>query len=314
MKILAITPDRKRDYTAELTIEGLRDLGCEIVASDPGNGISIASSEDSILQERNADFVISFFGKVRDNRSPRYHLLKELREKYRHVHVDGSEWTFTGYPEQNQVSESLRVAARRRGNPWINEDMFDNCDAYFKRECYPQDVARGILPLPFSLSRRHMLETKEKDIDVMCVFGHTTTGLRSTAMRVCEKLKKETSYRIVVGSSLGPEEYRDVLSRSRIVIDAWGGGDTCDRFYEAMGAEACCLYQAYNVVVENPFEDNVNAVSYKDESSFEDNLMRLLSSKQESLRIGREGRRHAMQHHTTRHRAEKIIEKAMSIQ
>lgn len=309
MKLIAITPDKKRDYTTELTLEGLRDLGCDVVASNSGNGIEKCASDETILNTKDAHGVLSFFGKVRDNNPPKYYLLRHLKDRYKIAHIDGSEWTSTGYPNKNQLSLSLENPLMRRGQPWLNEEMMLLSDFYFKRECYPEDLSRGIIPLPFCLSKRHLIERKDKDIDVMCVFGHLTTGLRSLAFKVCHQLREKTNYRIVVTDKLRYETYTDVLSRSRIVIDAWGGGDNCDRFYEAVGANACCLYQKYNVVVENPFKDFETAVSYWDEESFIDRLQSLLSSKDLCYKIANNGIQHAKEHHTASIRAKRILDK-----
>jgi len=307
MKIIAITPDRKRDYTTELTLEGLRDLGCNVIVSDAGNGIEEAASEESILETHDADAVIAFFGKVRGNRPPKYHLLDDLKKRYKTAYIDGSEWTCTGYPSEGQMSDSLSKPERRRGHPWINQHMKDITDFYYKRECYPQDLEEGIIPLPFCLSSRHISETVNKDIDVMCVFGHSLTGMRREVVQECMNLRSKTSYNIVIADNLDSLTYRSVLSRSKIVIDAWGGGDTCDRFFEAIGSGACCLYQRYNVVVENPFSDFENAVSYWDTSTLIDRLSMLLSSPEISRLIGENGKHHAMKYHTAAIRAQKIL-------
>ena len=37
MKIIAITPDRKTDTIARMTIQGLHDLKCNVIATSMGN-------------------------------------------------------------------------------------------------------------------------------------------------------------------------------------------------------------------------------------------------------------------------------------
>jgi len=308
MKIIAITPDRKRDYTTEQTLEGLKQLGCEIMASDVGNGIQKAYAEEQLLNEKNVDAVIAFFGKVRDNRQPKYHIAKLLKDRLPIIYVDGSEWTCTGYPTKDQLKDSLVDPAKRRGTPWLNHEMLTLANFYFKRECYTEDLRKGIKPHPFCLTQRHLIQSDEKDVDLMCVFGQTTTGLRKEVMQICMKLKQETNFNIVVQENVEPNEYRQLLARSRIIVDAWGGGDTCDRFYEAVGAGACCLYQRYNIVQENPYEDFQSAVEYWDPASFLERVSLLLNSKQLCLRIGDRGKQHALSYHTSEYRARKILQ------
>jgi len=306
VKIIAITPNKKRDYTTELIIEGFNELGVEIIASDLGNGINKTFSDQEIISINDADFVVAFFGKVRDNDPPKHYLIDRLKNKFKTAYVDGSEWTYTGYQNKNQMLDSLTNPALRRGEPWINEEMFSKCDVYFKRECYDQDAQRGIIPLPFGLMNRH-LSDNNKDIDVMCVFGQHMTGLRKEVTEYC--LKINSKYKVVVAKDLNPEIYKQVLSRSRIVIDAWGGGDNCDRFWEAIGSGACCLYQNYNVIIENEFVDLQHAVSYNSIDSFIKNLHLLLESKELTNIIGKSGKIHGMSHHTSIMRAKRIIEK-----
>jgi len=309
MKIIAITPNLKRDYTTEMILEGLIDLDVEIIASDSGNGITRSHSDHEILKINDANFVLAFFGKINGNKSPRYHLLNDLKKKYQIGYVDGSEWTFTGHKNKNQDIESLNDYKKRRGEPWIHESMFGLSKKYFKRECYPEDATRGIIPLPFCLSKRHILQdVHEKDIDLMCVFGHTQTGLRKQLMEYCQDLKSKTNYKIVVSDRLDHAEYLNNLKRSRIVIDSWGGGDNCDRFYEAIGAKACCLYQAYNTIIENPFIDNEHAISFENIEMFSNRLENLLTSKEKTKTIGEKGYEHALKYHTSIVRAKTIIE------
>lgn len=309
MKIIAITPNKKRDYTTEMVLEGFFELGVEVAATDVGNGINHALSDDEILSIKDADFVVAFFGKVNGNLPPRYYLLNHLRKKFSIAYVDGSEWTCTGHRNKNQEIESIKNPRLRRGEPWVFEEMFKVSKAYFKRECYPEDRDKGIIPLPFCLSKRHILNDNKKDVDVMCVFGQQFTGLRKELMQYCENLRNRTNYKIVVSNSLNASDYVDVLSRSKIVIDAWGGGDNCDRFYEAIGAKSCCLYQQYNVVVENPFVDFEHAVSFNDMESFDNNLRLLLNDERKTKKIGNSGFIHATKHHSSIVRAKKIVEK-----
>lgn len=308
MKIIAITPDRKRDYTTEQTLEGLKELGCEILATDIGNGIENSFTDEQLLSRNDIDGVVAFFGKVRDNRPPRHYLAKILKDKFPLIYVDGSEWTCTGYPQKDQMKDSLSDAKKRRGEPWLHGEMLSIAKHYFKRECYPEDLKNNVIPHPFCLTKRHLMHSPNKDIDLMCVFGQTSTGMRQRVMDLCQSLKQQTNFKIVVESNLNSEQYREVVGRSRIIIDAWGGGDTCDRFYEAVGAGACCLYQKYNVVVQNPFEDMYSAVEYWDEKSFVDRVKLLLNSSDLCLRIGERGKQHALSYHTSQVRARKILQ------
>jgi hypothetical protein len=316
MRIACITPDNKRDYLVETILEGLVDLHVDLVVSDPGNGVTnYRMSDDAFVQEANAcDAVLAFFGKVRGNSPPRHHLLDLVKlPRERKAYIDGSEWSYTGWEHKSQAEASRSISPLfRKGEPWLNESMLEKCGHYFKRECYPIDVECGITPLPFALCKRHVLDDgAPRDIDVFCSFGHTKTGLRQEAIEVIEHFQKtldpSLGIRVVTKSGMSQKEYINTLWRSRIVIDAWGGGDTTDRFWEGVGAKACILYQRHQVVTPNPFVDFEHAVSWETPSELSNSLHRLVYSADEAETIGSQGFEHALRFHTARHRAEEIL-------
>ena len=312
MKIACITPDNKRDYTCEQILEGFASLGHQLIVSDPGNGINnFAMSDVEFLDaSKDADLLLIFFGKQRGNRSPRRYLANELGlPKEKIFYICGSEWSCTGWESGDQATASLSDPSRRRGEPWIDEEMFQKCGKYFKRECYPQDLIRGIIPLPFAMAKRHIMTNPiNKDIDIFCSFGHTKTGMRREAIEVVQNFKKKVeqykNLNIVVKNGMSQEEYTNTLKRSRIVIDAFGGGDTNDRFWEGVGAQACVLYQRYNIVFPNPFEDWKQAVSWSNVSELA-NCIERLAYGTEANQIGIRGFNHALQYHTVELRAKK---------
>lgn len=319
MKIACITPQNKRDYLCEMLLEGFNQLGHELIISDPGNGFCDASmsANDFVSAANKSDLVVSFFGKVRNNAPPRHYLLPQIHQpRERKVFCDGSEWSATGWEAPHQASNSLVDPSQRRGDPWLDAKMLEQCGFYFKRECYTQDVEKGIIPLPFALVERHVLEfpqsyvdVGEKDIDVFCSFGHTKTGMRKEAIAIAETLKQDGKLNVVVKSGMPQEEYQDALRRARVVIDAWGGGDTTDRFWEGVGAQACVVYQRHNVVTPNPFIDWEHAVSWSTEKELNLAIHKLMYDGQSPEKIGRKGLEHALRYHTAKHRAQLILNK-----
>lgn len=318
MKIACITPDSKHDYLVSTVLEGLIELDVDLVVSDPGNGIveKALTDDEFVAQASGCDGVIAFFGKVRDNRPPRWHLLDRLNlPRERMIYVDGSEWSATGWEAAGQAKASLTDPTARRGTPWINSEMLQKCGHYFKRETYPEDLALGVRPLPFALRKHHILDVTlqdlwdgKKDVDVFCSFGHVKTGLRKEAIDVVTRFRDQMAGRanIIVRNDLPRDNYLDVLARSRVVIDCWGGGDTCDRFWEAIGAKAVVLYQQYNVILPNPFAEWEQAVSFTTPSDLSAKLHRLVYGGNAET-IGVQGFAHALRFHTARHRAEEIV-------
>lgn len=321
MKIACVTPDGKFDYLCATVLEGLTDLGHELVVSDPGNGVVKHAMNDGDFKAiaRDADLLLLFFGKVRGNRPPRHYFLDELGfPKERVGYVDGGEWRFDGWHTKEQEEASLLDPSRRRGEPWLDEGMFQRCGHYFKRECYKQDVERGVIPLPFAMRKKHVvdfpqgyIDVGEKDIDVFCSFGQARTGMRKEAIAACEHLRdthnKEWPLNVVVRHDLSPEEYKDHLRRARVVVDAWGGGDCCDRFWEGVGAKACVLHQRYNIEFPDPFVDWDTAVGFSTVEELSNNLHRLAYNNSEAEAIGQRGFKHALERHTAEDRAQRII-------
>lgn len=313
MIISAITPDQKTDYLAQLVLEGFRRRGDTIYVSDPGNGIDQRTSEqDFVSAARGSDLILVFSAKIKGNRAPKYHLLNDdqiLNSPAKIAYIDGSEWTYTGCELPTQAADSLLDPEKRRGDPWINESMFSRVHKYFKRETYEQDYDRGIVPLLFGFSLdRHDLPEKQKDVDLFCSFGNTRTGLRKDLIDACSKLQKDfPSKNIVIGSGYDHSTFSDLMARSRIVVDAWGAGDCCDRFWEAMGARATCLYQRYNIEFPKKPSEWCHAVSFTDIGEFLEKAKFLMENPDLTKKIGLAGREHALEFHTSVHRAETII-------
>jgi len=315
MKIACITPDNKRDYLCEMVLEGLSELGHQLVVSDPGNGFCKHSLIDGSFREelKSSDLLLCFFGKVRGNRPPRRYFVADSDfPRDRTVYIDGSEWSATGWESGDQTAASLTNPSRRRGEPWLDEEMLKRCGHYFKRETYAQDLARDVVPFPFAMCDRHVVMTGEKDIDVLCSLGHTKTGMRKEAIEVVQNFRDTTDashkLNIVVRSDLSSSEYKDHLRRARIVVDAWGGGDTCDRFWEAVGARACVLYQRYNVEFPHPFLDFEHAVSWSTPDELSKSIHHLVFNDANPELIGERGLEHAMCYHTAKNRAQQILD------
>ncbi len=313
-KVVAITPDRKHDYLVATVIEGLQLLKCEIVASDIGNGIDKAWSDDDVVKEaQDADHVIVFFGKVRGNNPPKRYLLDKINARHKVAYVDGSEWTCTAWPEQGQVTAAKIDPKRRRGNPWLDAEMLTKARWYFKRECYLEDVTKGIIPLPFATMKRDIKDTRQtRDIDVLCSFGQLNDGLRAEAVQLCKQLAVEMpDRRFCFNSGMDRATYEDVLARSRIVIDAWGGGDCCARIWEALGVGACVLRQKYNITIPNDFQNGISIVDFRDPIELDRHLRDMLMPENDHLieKVGAAGRVHALQYHTSLSRAIYLLEK-----
>jgi len=334
MRVALITPDRLYHPFVAMIVEGLRAHGHEFFASDPGNGLKpeevLEYEPGWLLTAESADAVLVFFGKEGSlaagppaSRKPKWHLIEQMAsgiDPARLAYLDYSEMTATGRDNPGQV-EAMRADPRlRRGEPWFNEWALAQCGYYFKREHYAADgfhrlsAQHGgteIRALGFGLLAGYVqpLPRQGKDWDLFCCFGHTLTGLRKEVVEECKRLRAvHRGRKIVVKERLSAHEYRQCLARSKIVVDAWGHGDHCYRLWEAVGAQACVLYQRYQVMTgEQWFEEGEEAASYATVKEFRDKAEALLELPRQTLDIGLRGYKKALGHHTGKTRVEQIF-------
>ena len=321
MKIVAITPDRKYDGIASCVIEGLLEKGVKIIASDPGNGIEKGHTDREILNHaKSADYIFSFWGKVRGNNPPRHYLLDQISRKEVSVYIDGSEWTCTGYNDDQekvyapwskksvnrQVYDAKFNPQRLQGSPWINFDMLQRCNWYFKRECYRDDLELGIVPLPFSGKKEYIIEENAvKDIDVFCSFGQNMTGLRSEVEDYCRQISNKNV--IVLESPVSKKEYENYISRSKIVVSAWGGGQHCFREWESLGARACTFVQRHTVEFPDKPVDGYHWVEYSNMQEFDQKMKFYLNNAEDCVRIAENGFNFLSSKHMPVNRVEYIL-------
>ena len=312
MKILAITPFKKLDYLAETVIEGIYKNGIELKCTCPGNGVKpedILPPNQYFQYAKQADYIFAIWGKKRGAYPGiDYSLVKKLNYPNKTVYIDGSEWTFTGQPEPGQVSEAKHNPYRRKASDWINTDMLNYCKWYFKRECYPEDTKLGIIPLLFgAVDRYYSNKSLKKDIDVFCAYGQINDGLRRETKMVCKELASE-GYNVIIGGNYDYETYKNILTRSYLSIDAWGGGDCCARLWEIFANKSCAVSQKYNILFPNNFTDGKNYVEYNTISEFEEKIRYYLQNKEQSIEIGMRGYQHLINYHTAKNRVKYILE------
>lgn len=263
MLITCITPDNKLDYLAEMTLEGLVERGHKLVCSSNGNGQKGVT--DDIMREaiKVSDFTICFFGKVHVNvnKHPKRYLLDVKKRPI--FYVDGSEWTYTGHKNPGQLQRAQTNNSSYKEEPWLDPQMLRVADVYLKRECYPDDIQKNIIPFPFALQSRHVLNVDcEKDIDVLCSFGQEQTGLRKEITIALRDLSDKSPNLKIITGVFPAKEYVTLLKRSRYIVDAWGGGNTCDRFFDIIGAGAIPISQRPQVIIPHEYTDKENILFY----------------------------------------------------
>ena len=326
MKIVAITPDKKLDCVCCPIIEGMNDSGIEVIATDLGNSVIKSYSDEQVLEHaKNADYIFAFFGKVRGNNSPKYHLLQTINRPESSVYIDGSEWTATGYPDgksiieapwgrvNSQVYEAKINSKRCKGEPWINKSMKDFCKWYFKRECYPEDKENGIIPLNIGCQNKFFGNYNlNKDIDIFCSFGQLNNGFRYEIQNFCYDLKSR-GYNVVIKNGLDYQDYLQHINRSFISISSWGAGNSCMRMWENMANSSCTFAQRTEILFPNKPQDAVDYVEYSNMKEFEEKIYHYLNNKNKCVEIGRNGLNFVKKYHNGKARFNYIIENVMGI-
>lgn len=309
MKIIAIMPDIKYDYLAHAVIEGLQKINATIFATSRMKGVKgiPVYSDDQIINEaKTADYILVIWGK-----SPgKYYLLDEINRPEVTAYIDGSEWTYTGYPnpKPGQASEAKYNYSRRRGEPWINKEMLTKAKWYFKRECYQRDIDEyGCIPFPFAiLGEYYTHKPKTNQYDIFCAFGQVYTGLRAEVEQACIELGKE-GYKVMVGRNFSRNAYFDYMSKSLICVDALGGGDCNARRWEILASKSCLFSEQYNIVIPRDFTNEENIVNYKTLDEFKEKILYYIENKREAIKIGELGYDHAMKYHTSKKRIEYLF-------
>ena len=332
MKIIAITPDRKTDTIARMTIQGLHDLKCNVIATSMGNFVKKEYSDEEIISHsKDADFIFVIWGKVKGNKPPKYYLVDQINMPEKTVYIDGSEWTSTGYANKERLIYSpwsLRNIEYQKyqaklnpsyckGTPWINKEMYHKASWYFKRECYQEDIENlGLYPYNVGCINEYFTESidyENKDIDVLWSFGHVDTGLRYETVAVCEKLKFEGYNVKFVGGGIpnapkvSKKEYDEYISRSLIGISAWGAGNSCMRLFEIAAAGTCCMAQKTQIEFISKPKDMIDYIEYSSISEFEEKIRHLLKNKDLAKNIGKTGKAFMKKYHTPAARVQYIF-------
>ena len=97
-------------------------------------------------------------------------------------------------------------------------------------------------------------------------------------------------------------------ARSRISIDAWGAGDCNARLWEIVANKSLLLYQKYNILFPNKFQNNKHAGEFSTMEEFKSLFRHYLKEKEESINVANNGYKHLMDFHTAEKRVEKLID------
>jgi len=311
MKIIGIFPNGTKDTMARLISDGFDNKpNINLVKYDYSNK---SYSEEEILEHsKDCDYIFVFWCKYQYDfvdRDYTHNLLDKINRPEVVVYVDGSEYNCTGFPNpRNQAELSKKDPSLCKGEPWVDEKMYERCRWYFKRETYEEDLVRDkIVPLlvggESSYFQAEDSSLTEKEYDIFCSFGHTWTGLRGEVQELCQKLKSE-GFNTIIGSGFPYNIYIYNIIQSYISVSSWGAGNSCRRMWEIMSNKTCCFVQKKQILFPNIFEDGVSYVEYSTPEEFEEKARYYLKNKDKCIEIGRNGHLHMKKYHTGERRLE----------
>ena len=295
MRILCIPPNQKHDFLVSSVVEGLKQIEeVELYCTDTGNGcINIITDQQFTELLPSADYVFVLHGK----RPGKYRLLEQIEDWSRVVFIDGSEWSINYYPPFNKSN-------------FLKEEFLSKGCHYFKRECYPEYLDRGVKPLPFAAMPNDFANrTVDKDIDVLCGFGNipglpdvNQTSWRSIAIQACNELKAE-GYSIITHKV---PNYLDHVSRSWITIDAWGGGEINSRTFQIPANRSFGLCKGYEVIIPN-YTPGQHYDEWNSPEELKEKIRNYLADKEKLSYLIDQAYENTMQYHTAKARVKYIL-------
>lgn len=330
MKIIVIVP-RREEFLACEVLKGLHRKGVELITTAPLTNIRNAYevgeqdfpetkyySDDEIIEHaKSADYIFVLWSKFASpyETSPqgKTYLLDKINAPEKTVVIDGSEYSWTGHPANGKFDKALYKSRRdifncSKGIPWIWEEMRNKANWYFKRETYTDDITENnIIPCPYPFRIEDRQQPKDRDIALLCAFGQTDTGLRAAIQDACRTIKHKLPV-LADKQDGGRLRYLDLLSRSYMAVDAWGGGDCTVRTNEAHINSIALCKQAWGIVEPYPFRDGKNIILYNTTEEFIEKTNYYLKNLDELIKIGENGYQHTLKYHTTEKRIDYIFD------
>lgn len=272
LRIAVITPQRKEDYLANTVLDGLGLLqqegkGLEFYISSKYPSSRVPIKADVVLSKKEfirfaklSDIILFVWGKKNTD----FDLAREIGEWKKTVFIDGSE--LGGNRRLDKEIEKQVFNLSYEGMGAVDSEMLDKCVLYFRRE---KPYIDGISPFPFGIEStyiKHYEAGKKKDIDFTCVFGQEDCPpLRRQVRGSLEKFCKENQFVCHTAKTNDPDEFYDILSRTKVGISVSGGGFDTARFWEILGNNCLLLTEKIDI-----FKPEDKALDYKRIFEFED--------------------------------------------
>lgn len=283
------------DYLTATLIEGLQELGHQIIATENSNYATKSSDVKVKNAMESADLIIMF-----SNHDVRRYLLKDSKNPMK-VFIDGGDSQAFSVPPNILFKAVFKRELHKYWEPLDNNLIF---------------------PMPFAIERRYLPQVKKsRDISVSFAATLDTNTIRYSAYHALKSLKIEGSWIGGTGERayggrgrskglpISTSKYQNILSRSMISVNAIGGGYDCARYWEILASGAMLLTQDIEIQIPNPLINGEHCVVFRNSEELIQQLKHYNSRPDEVNRIARAGSAHALSYHTTAKRAEYFLEK-----
>lgn len=287
MKIVSIISPYY-DYLTASLMEGLQELGHEIISSEESNYTKKTPDRQLRKSAEKADWII-----VGGNQRVRTWLVEDI-ENPNKVCIDGDDQQeFNVYPHI-----LFKIVFKRELNRmWQNS------------------AGEPVYPLPFAAEKRYFCNgPDQRTIKVAFAANMNANTMRySVYQRLINKndprifcgatgerayLKKKCS-----GMPIETPKYREILSQAQIGVNVAGAGYDCARFWEILAAGAMLMTQELDIAIPHSFTEGLNCVVFRSLDEFDAKFEWLLYDPAAVSRIAEAGYQHLLRYHTTTARA-----------
>lgn len=170
-----------------------------------------------------------------------------------------------------------------------------------------QDGLRQVHWLPLACAPEiYPAENLDRRFDVAYV-GSSSASVHPIRHALLASIRKEFPNAFI--GTAGPQEMGRIYAQSKIVFNKSVNNDFNMRYFEAAGAGAVLLTDpARNNGIEEVFAVGEHYLEYHDEQMLLAQIRDLLRDPERCCRIADAVRRHALAHHTYKHRAVQLLE------
>lgn len=250
------------------------------------------------------------------------------------AHLEDFDLIILGSPRQYALASLDTIRATHRRTPplvicsgedyaWcgVDEQLLSKFRpiAYFKREL--EQPREHVYPLPFAAFTDAYPEVDDtvKRYSIYAAFGNTWPS-RMKLVRMLGEANYPNSY-IATNSDFLDEtlpnvkslqsfdEYIRGIAQSKITFVMRGWGRDTVRAWEATAFNTCVFWCEPGILYPHPFEDRIHVVNYaEDLTGLRDLIEYYLTHDDEREAIAMRGKSHTLRYHTTKARAEYLLE------